>query len=107
MYRKPLLFLIILILISACGNSSKPKVVTAAGDIASAVDEYRALLGENNGGDPGTKGPTGYREINWDSLSDERAAPNFYVSDFFNGAEAPQARGIVLNTPAGLMVAGQ
>ena len=59
----------------------------------------------NNGGDPGTKGPDGYREINWDSLPDELAAPNLYVSDFFNASEPPRARGIVLNTPgAGLMV---
>jgi len=25
------------------------------------VEQYRALLGENNGGDPGTKRPGGYR----------------------------------------------
>lgn len=92
-------------LLTACGGSSGPQIVTAAGDITSAVDEYRALLGANNGGDPGTKGPTGYREINWDSIPDEFSAPNFYVSDFFNATEAPRARGIVLNTPGeGLMV---
>ena len=69
------------------------------------MDEYRALLGENNGGDPGTKGTSGYREINWDTLPDEFSAPNFYTSDFFNQPEGPRARGIVLNTPGdGLMV---
>jgi hypothetical protein len=69
------------------------------------VEEYRALLGENNGGDPGTKGPSGYREINWDTIPDEFSAPNFYTPDFFNQPEAPRARGIVLNTPGeGLMV---
>lgn len=98
------IFLVSIVLV-ACGGSSQPQIVTASGDITAAVDEYRAILGENNGGDPGTKGPTGYREINWDSLPDEVAAPNYYVSDFFNGPEAPRARGIVLNTPGeGLMV---
>ncbi|HMZ07050.1 MAG TPA: hypothetical protein PK078_05470 [Anaerolineales bacterium] len=96
-------FLLILAL-SACG-SSEPQIVTGTGDIMSVVDQYRGLLGENNGGDPGTKGVSGYREINWDSLPDEESAPNFYEPDFFNQPEAPRARGIVLNTPGeGLMV---
>jgi hypothetical protein len=92
-------------LLSACGGSTEPQIVTGAGEITSAVEQYRALLGENNGADPGTKGPTGYREINWDGVPDELSAPNFYTPDFFNGTEAPRARGIVLNTPGeGLMV---
>jgi len=105
MFRKvSLVVLALSFLVSACGNS-KPQTVTAAGDITAAVEKYRALLGENNGGDPGTKGPTGYREINWDTVPDEFSAPNFYVSDFFNAPDAPRARGIVLNTPGdGLMV---
>jgi hypothetical protein len=89
----------------ACGGSSEPQVVTASGDITAAVEQYRALLGENNGGEPGTRGPSGYREINWDTIPDEFSAPNFYEPDFFNAPEAPRARGIVLNTPGeGLMV---
>jgi hypothetical protein len=97
--------LVLSVLVSACAGSAGPQIVTASGDITAAVDEYRALLGGNNGGDPGTKGPDGYREINWDSLPDELSAPNFYVPDFFNAPEAPRARGIVLNTPGdGLMV---
>jgi hypothetical protein len=93
------------IILAACGGASEPQVVTGSGEISSAVDQYRALLGENNGTDPGTKGPTGYREINWDTIPDEFTAPNFYPSDFFNGPESPRARGIVLNTPGeGLMV---
>lgn len=96
-------FLLILAL-SACGGS-EPQIVTGTGDVTSVVDQYRGLLGENNGGDPGTKGASGYREINWDSLPDEESAPNFYEPDFFNQPEAPRARGIVLNTPGeGLMV---
>lgn len=105
MVKKLLVVSLMIVLVSACGGSSGPQIVTAAGDITSAVEQYRSLLGENNGGDPGTKGPTGYREINWDSLPDEESAPNFYEPDFFNQPEAPRARGIVLNTPGeGLMV---
>lgn len=106
MFRKVIFFgLIGAFLLTACGAGDQPQVVTGAGDITAVVDQYRALLGENNGGDPGTKGPSGYREINWDTLPDEFSAPNFYTSDFFNQPEAPRARGIVLNTPGeGLMV---
>lgn len=106
MLRKVLVVgLIGMFLLTACGAGDQPQVVTGSGDITAVVDQYRALLGENNGGDPGTKGPTGYREINWDTLPDEFSAPNFYASDFFNQPEAPRARGIVLNTPGeGLMV---
>lgn len=107
MLRKVLfLGLIGMFLLTACGaGEAGPQVVTGAGDITAVVDQYRALLGENNGGDPGTRGPTGYREINWDTLPDDLSAPNFYEPDFFNQPEAPRARGIVLNTPGeGLMV---
>ena len=104
--KKICLFLSIVALsiLSACGGS-EPQVVTASGDITAAVEQYRALLGVDNGGEPGTKGTSGYREINWDSLPDEESAPNLYAPDFFNQPEAPRARGIVLNTPGeGLMV---
>jgi hypothetical protein len=96
---------LVMFLAVACGASA-PTTLTASGDIAGSVEEYRQLLGGvNHGGEPGTKGESGYREINWDSLPDELSAPNFYVSDFFNAADAPRARGIVLNTPGeGLMV---
>ena len=104
-FRWFIILSILSIVLSACGSASEPQIVTAAGDINSAVEQYRALLGENNGGEPGTKGPSGYREINWDSLPDELSAPNLYEPDFFNAPEAPRARGIVLNTPGeGLMV---
>ena len=104
MINKGSILIVLTLLLTACGPS-EPQVVTAAGDITAAVEQYRDLLGENNGGDPGTKGPTGYRELNWDSIPDEFSAPNFYVPDFFNAPEAPRARGIVLNTPGeGLMV---
>ena len=94
---------------SGCSDSAKAaappaQTVSAAGDIAAAVEQYRTLLGANNGGEPTTRA-TGRREINWDSLPDEAAAPNDYVSDFFNSPTAPRARGIVLTTPGrGLQV---
>lgn len=86
-------------------NSPRPTVITAAGDILPAMNEYRALLGADNGGDPGTKSASGYRELNWDGLSDAESAPNLYAPDLFNQPLAPRARGIVLSTPGtGLMV---
>lgn len=103
-----MLFILLVVWQVACGGAETavPTIVSGSGDITATVEEYRQLLGGvNNGGDPGSKGPTGYREINWDSLPDEEAAPNLYAPDFFNAPEAPRARGIILNTPGdGLMV---
>ena len=74
-------------------------VFVGAGDISSVVVQYRAALGgPDNGGTPGTILP-GYREINWDAVPDEFAAPNFLPGDFFNGTSEPLARGAVLETP--------
>lgn len=104
---KRLFFVVVLLsfVLVACSGSSEPQIVAASGDITAAVEQYRTLLGENNGGEPGTRGPSGFREINWDTIPDEFSAPNFYEPDFFNATEAPRARGIVLNTPGeGLMV---
>jgi hypothetical protein len=79
-------------------STPEPRVVSAAGDIAAAVEEYRALLGPNNGGEP-VSYPTGRREVNWDGVPDDQAAPNDYTPDFFNQPVAPRARGLVLSTP--------
>jgi len=108
-FLRSISLLVLLLAVPACGlfgGSAEPRIVTAAGDITAAVEEYRNLLGGvNNGGDPGSKGADGYREINWDTVPDEIAAPNFFIPDFFNAAEAPRSRGIVLNTPGtGLMI---
>jgi hypothetical protein len=88
------------------GGTAEATVISGAGDITAVVEQYRQLLGGvNNGGDPGSRGTTGFREINWDTLPDEVSAPNLLASDFLNAAEAPRARGIVLNTPGdGLVV---
>jgi hypothetical protein len=80
-----------------------PTVVSGAGAgpdaIQATVDQYRALLGDpNNGGAPGVF-PAGRREINWDGVPDQFAAPNFLPNDFFNSATPPGARGAVFSTP--------
>lgn len=83
---------------SAAG--SRPNVVRAVGraKVIDAVERYRAILGPNNGGEPGSRG-SGRREINWDGVPDELAAPNALPGDFFNAPTAPRARGAVLATP--------
>ena len=69
-----------------------PVVVLGAGDVAPVVEQFRKLLGEpNNGNDPAKSG--GRREINWDGVPDEQAAPAFLPADFF------KARGARLTTP--------
>jgi hypothetical protein len=83
---------------TAAAKTPKPKVVKGAGDITGVVDEYRALLGDDNGGTPETH-TTGRREINWDAVPDELSQPNGYPEDFFNAPEEPRARGAVLSTP--------
>jgi hypothetical protein len=86
-------------------SQAAPVIVRGAGDISGTIERYRQLLGgTNNGGEPGSRSG-GYRELNWDSIPDELAAPNLYPSDFFNAPAAPRARGAVLTTPGtGLMV---
>jgi hypothetical protein len=94
--------------LGGCGSSSdsttsanpfSPTVVSGAGDVTPLVDHYRSILGEpNNGSALGTQ-PTGRREINWDGVPDDLAAPNFLPADFFNAAVAPRARGARLTTP--------
>ena len=84
-------------------NGATPAIVSGAGDIAPLVEQYRNLLGPDNGGDPGSHG-LGRREITWDTLPDELAAPNNYLPDLFNAPTAPRARGIVLNTEPGAVI---
>jgi hypothetical protein len=67
--------------------------------VTALVASYRDLLGgEDNGGIPGSH-RTGRREINWDGVPDDLAAPNFLPADFFNAADSPRARGARLTTP--------
>ncbi|MBI5717452.1 MAG: hypothetical protein HZC37_07175 [Burkholderiales bacterium] len=90
-------------LLAACGAPTlgtppAATVVQAAFNIDAALARYRALLGPDNGGEPGGK-PAGRREINWDGVPDAVAAPNFMPADFFNAAQAPRARGAHFTTP--------
>ncbi len=101
--------MLILLVNSACkkdkSDNNEPTVLSASTDVQAKINEYKALLGSDNGGEPGTQGATGFREITWDGLTDEECAPNLYAPDLFNSPSAPRARGIVLSTPGlGLMV---
>ncbi len=80
------------ILFSCSKDENKPQVVTGAGDIQSAIDEYRSLLGTNNGSASGSQAD-GRREINWDGVPDSLASPNFLPHDFF------LSRGADFSTP--------
>ena len=73
-------------------DDTQPIVITAAGDIQAALDEYRELLGANNGGTAVTH-PSGRREISWDGVPDSLSAPYFLPHDFF------KARGADFTTP--------
>src|SRR5262245_1189307 len=70
-------------------------------DIQGAVDDFRSDLGgANNGAD--APSASGRREINWDGVIDELAAPNNLPANFFN---ALSKRGVVFATPgAGFQV---
>ena len=81
-------------MIFGCSNSKSPTqpiqgpqatVVTASGDIATKVAEFRTLIGDpSNGGTPGQQ-PAGRREVAWDGAT---ARPfnnsNDFPKDFFN-----------------------
>jgi hypothetical protein len=86
-------------------TAASPTVVSGAGDITLIVGAYRALLGDpDNGGAPEAH-DIGRREINWDGVPDQLAAPNFLPGDFFNATTEPRARGALLTTPGiGLQV---
>ena len=66
--------------------SAAPQVFEASGaipaDIQTAVDAFRASLGNNNG--IGGTFASGRREINWDGVPDQFAAPNLMPPNFFN-----------------------
>jgi hypothetical protein len=93
MHRMNLLALAAVAAIAACSNDSvtnpvpvapQATLVTATGNIATKVDDFRNLLGPSNGGTAGEQ-PTGRREITWDGAG---ANPfdnkNNFPPDFFN-----------------------
>jgi len=91
--------LCVTIFILSCNKDEDgPQVITAAGSVQSAMDEFRNLLGANNGNAAGSQ-PAGRREINWDGLPDSVAVPNGYAGNFFNDPANGQTRGIEFTTP--------
>jgi hypothetical protein len=83
------------------GDSDRrgPRVLSGrATEVPEVVEEFRTLLGRDNGGVP-ERGFTGRREVNWDAVPDENSAPGFLSPDFFNARTEPRARGIRLTTP--------
>jgi hypothetical protein len=97
------LFLLIALLFTNCNKDDddkvdEPQVITAAGNIQAALDQYRSLLGADNGGTAGSQA-SGRREINWDGVPDGNAAPYFLPEDFFNTNVSNRARGAVFSTP--------
>jgi hypothetical protein len=72
-------------------------VITATGDIAAKVAEFRALLGEPANGGAAGQQPAGRREIAWDGAA---ANPfnnrNDFPADFFN---TTARNGVVFTTP--------
>ena len=95
MYTKRLLTIAAIAALAACSDDKvtappppppgpQATVVTATGNIAAKVDEFRNLLGPSNGGTAGEQ-VTGRREINWDGAGanpfDNR---NDFPANFFN-----------------------
>lgn len=95
MYTKRLLTIAAIAALAACSDDKvtappppppgpQATVVTATGNIAAKVDEFRNLLGPSNGGTAGEQ-VTGRREINWDGVGanpfDNR---NDFPANFFN-----------------------
>ena len=62
---------------------SAPTVIAGSGDVTPIIDLYRKLLGEPNNGNANGTQSGGRREINWDGVPDERAAPNMLPGDIF------------------------
>ena len=76
---------------AAGGTGPEAVVIKGSGDVTGVVERYRDELGADNGGEP-SPFPSGRREINWDGVPDDLAAPNALPGDFF------AARGAVLST---------
>jgi hypothetical protein len=75
----------------------KPSVITASCDIATAVSDYRTLLGGINPNVVGEQ-PGGRREINWDAVPAANTNNNTFPVDFFNQPVTGRARGTVYST---------
>jgi hypothetical protein len=93
MHKRSIIALATSFAIAACSSDKitspapvlpQATVLTATGNIAAKVDEFRNLLGPSNGGTAGEQ-PTGRREITWDGAG---ANPfnnkNDFPANFFN-----------------------
>jgi len=81
------------------GDHRKPTIFEGiATEIPEVLAEFQTRLGDDNGGVP-EQSLVGRREINWDDVPDQNAAPGFLDPDFYNTRTAPFARGIDLRTP--------
>lgn len=97
--------LLMLVLFSCSDDENSDlveKVISVSSNITSGIDEYRNLLGVNNGGTAGSQG-VGRREMNWDGVPEEFSSPNAYPLDFFNTNSGTRARGAVFSSPGGII----
>ena len=70
--------------VSVASANPNADVLTAAGSkVRRTVKKFRSLLGPNNGGAPSGK-RKGRREINWDAVPDEFAAPHALPADYLS-----------------------
>jgi hypothetical protein len=72
------------------------QIVSATGDIAPAVDEFRDLLGSLSPNAPGVQAG-GRREINWDGVPAGFTNNDLFPANFFNNV-ATSPRGVVYST---------
>lgn len=86
LYKLIIMMLVMAFIACNKDDDNNPQVITGAGNIQSALDEYRNLLGTDNG----SSGPqtSGRREINWDGVPDSLAAPSYLPHGFFIGRGA-------------------
>ena len=74
-----------ILMVANNASAQRPTVLSGAGDVAPVVDAYRKLLGDPNNGNTTGSQASGRREINWDGVPDDKAAPAFLPGDFFQG----------------------